>query len=43
MSNESHRCQAMTKAGNPCKNYALADSEFCRVHQTAVPPATALN
>jgi WS/DGAT/MGAT family acyltransferase len=27
------RCQAVTKAGNPCKNKALPGSEFCRVHQ----------
>ncbi len=26
-------CQALTKAGKPCKNYALAGSRFCRVHQ----------
>lgn len=27
------RCQALTKAGKPCKNRALSGSEFCRVHQ----------
>ena len=27
------RCTAQTKAGEPCKNYALADSSFCRAHQ----------
>ena len=27
------RCGATTKAGNPCKNYALDNSEYCRVHQ----------
>jgi 1-acyl-sn-glycerol-3-phosphate acyltransferase len=26
------RCQALTKAGKPCKNYALAGSQYCRVH-----------
>jgi 1-acyl-sn-glycerol-3-phosphate acyltransferase len=29
------RCQALTKAGEPCKNYALPDSETCRIHQPA--------
>ena len=27
------RCQALTRAGKPCKNRALSGSEFCRVHQ----------
>ncbi len=27
------RCQALTKAGAPCKNRPLPGSEFCRVHQ----------
>lgn len=27
------RCQALTRAGNPCKNRPLTDSKFCRVHQ----------
>jgi diacylglycerol O-acyltransferase len=27
------RCQALTKAGNPCKNRPLPGSKFCRVHQ----------
>jgi WS/DGAT/MGAT family acyltransferase len=27
------RCQALTKAGKPCKNPPLAGSEFCYVHQ----------
>ena len=26
-------CQATTRAGLPCKNRALADSTYCRVHQ----------
>ena len=30
------RCAALTKAGETCKNYALADSPFCRVHETSV-------
>jgi 1-acyl-sn-glycerol-3-phosphate acyltransferase len=30
------RCAALTKAGEACKNYALADSPFCRVHETSV-------
>jgi WS/DGAT/MGAT family acyltransferase len=25
-------CQALTKNGHPCKNRALADSDYCRVH-----------
>jgi 1-acyl-sn-glycerol-3-phosphate acyltransferase len=28
------RCQALTKAGEPCKNSALAGSEYCRTHQS---------
>jgi len=27
------KCQAITKAGNPCRNKPLAGSQFCRVHQ----------
>jgi 1-acyl-sn-glycerol-3-phosphate acyltransferase len=26
-------CTATTKSGKSCKNYALAESEFCRIHQ----------
>jgi uncharacterized protein DUF1298 len=26
-------CHALTKNGHPCKNRALADSEYCGVHQ----------
>ena len=42
-SNDSHpRCAALTKAGEPCKNYALADAPFCRAHEgvaaTSPPP-----
>jgi 1-acyl-sn-glycerol-3-phosphate acyltransferase len=34
MSNEEMRarCQALTQAGEPCKNYALDGSDYCRVH-----------
>ena len=28
-------CAATTKAGKPCKNYAIEGSDFCRVHQNA--------
>jgi 1-acyl-sn-glycerol-3-phosphate acyltransferase len=28
-----NRCQAMTKAGKPCQNYAQEDSAYCRLHQ----------
>jgi 1-acyl-sn-glycerol-3-phosphate acyltransferase len=27
------RCQALTQAGEPCKNQALVDAEYCRIHQ----------
>jgi 1-acyl-sn-glycerol-3-phosphate acyltransferase len=35
MTNEETRarCKALTKAGDPCKNYALPDSEYCHVHR----------
>jgi WS/DGAT/MGAT family acyltransferase len=29
------RCQALTRAGQPCKNQALPGSDYCRVHQPA--------
>ncbi len=29
------RCVATTKAGKPCKNYAVEGSEYCHVHQKA--------
>ena len=35
------RCAALTRAGEPCRNYALADSPFCRAHQQAAAPAQA--
>ena len=34
-------CSARTKAGGSCKNYALADSRFCRVHQRAATTVAA--
>lgn len=39
------RCAATTKAGKPCKNYAVEGSNYCRVHQDVaqVEPATATN
>ncbi len=37
---DSHpRCLAHTRAGQPCKNYALPGSPFCRVHRAAAAPA----
>lgn len=35
MTNEETRayCKALTKAGAPCKNYALPDSEYCHAHR----------
>lgn len=33
-SEQRSHCQAMTKAGRPCKNYALAGSTYCAVHQS---------
>lgn len=26
-------CAATTRTGKPCRNYALSDSDFCRIHQ----------
>ncbi|MDQ3941327.1 MAG: hypothetical protein M3238_08255, partial [Actinomycetota bacterium] len=26
------RCRATTSAGRPCRNYAIDDSGYCRVH-----------
>lgn len=28
-------CAAVTRAGKPCKNYALANSTYCRIHSAA--------
>lgn len=37
------RCQGLTKAGEPCKNYAMPGTDYCRVHQATAgaeqPPA----
>ncbi len=40
--NEKKRCIALTKAGTPCKNYAMPGSPYCRVHQSpeAAPAET---
>ncbi|MCA9956382.1 MAG: hypothetical protein KC434_16755 [Anaerolineales bacterium] len=35
----STRCAATTKAGKPCKNYAVEGSDYCHVHQTVAPAA----
>jgi 1-acyl-sn-glycerol-3-phosphate acyltransferase len=33
MSNSpSNLCSSLTKAGKPCKNYAISGAEYCRVH-----------
>ncbi|MCC6602971.1 MAG: wax ester/triacylglycerol synthase family O-acyltransferase [Anaerolineae bacterium] len=32
----AHQCQATTKSGRPCRNSAVAGTEFCRVHQQEV-------
>lgn len=32
------RCHALTKAGTPCRNRALPDSEFCGVHTKQLQP-----
>lgn len=31
------RCEAITKKGTRCKNKAVANSRFCRVHQAQNP------
>lgn len=28
-------CQATTRAGRPCKNYAVGGTDYCRIHQPA--------
>lgn len=33
------RCAATTKAGKPCKNYAVEGSDYCHVHQTVAQAA----
>lgn len=36
------RCAATTKAGQPCKNYAVEGSDYCHVHQKAAQAVPAL-
>ena len=51
MSDQQRLCQAVTKAGTPCKNAARAGSAFCYVHRSqeaaaaapATSPAAAIN
>ncbi len=43
MSSETNTCAAFTKAGNPCKNYTLPDSAYCRIHQNYQPAADAVD
>ena len=31
------RCTAVTRAGQPCKNYSLPNSNLCSIHQGAAP------
>jgi len=42
MSSETKTCAAFTKAGNPCKNFTLPDSAYCRLHQNYQPAAAAV-
>jgi hypothetical protein len=42
MSSEAKKCAAFTKAGNPCKNFTLPDSAYCRIHQNYQPAAEAV-
>ena len=42
MSSEAKTCAAFTKAGNPCKNFTLPDSSYCRIHQNYQPAADAV-
>ena len=37
------RCAATTKAGKPCKNYAVEGSDFCHIHQEATQAAPAMS
>lgn len=34
LATQSNQCQALTKSGRPCRNRALADADFCHVHQS---------
>ncbi len=38
---EKVHCAAMTKAGNPCKNYAVKGSAYCHAHQSWAEKAQA--
>ena len=33
-----NRCQGVTQSGRPCRNRALPDSTYCRVHQSQAAP-----
>ncbi len=39
MSSEAPICAAVTKTGAACKNHALPDSPYCRIHQDYQPAA----
>jgi len=41
MNSETRPCGALTKTGTPCKNNALDDSNYCRVHRDYAPPQEA--
>lgn len=41
MSDETRPCQALTKAGDPCKNNAQDGSDYCHVHRSYQPAAAA--
>ena len=36
-SENTHRCEAITKKGTRCKNTALKNSRYCNVHQAKTP------
>jgi len=40
MSEEKKRCIALTKAGAPCKNYAMSASNYCRIHRPQTADAS---
>ena len=40
MSDQERRCQAVTKAGAPCKNAARPASDYCHVHRSQEQAAT---
>lgn len=39
-SEERTRCKATTSSGRPCRNYAIDESGYCRVHTRADKPRT---